>query len=234
MQKEGTPATTGKKHILIFIEELKPAATQAATAEKAGLRSVGIPVEALKQFKSLAKGKMEELMGVLAGKLKNNQWEVEKILIPKQKGEEDRCWILEEGYAAVANYMQASQSVQIGWIHTHPGYSAFLSSIDLHTTWAEQKRLLEYLAIVYSGLQKAFKYFRVNPEHGAEIDACQVLGFHSDHPPEAYAKAKNLVQLKGNRQINYLLHLEESKIPAVEATKEKALASKDPSKSAPL
>ena len=51
----------------------------------------------------------------------------------------------------------------IGWIHTHPGYDLFLSSIDLHTQLGYQMQLPEAIALVYSPIDKSspYKSFRV-------------------------------------------------------------------------
>jgi proteasome lid subunit RPN8/RPN11 len=38
----------------------------------------------------------------------------------------------------------------LGWIHTHPDYNAFLSSVDMHNQFLYQCLLPEALAIVVS------------------------------------------------------------------------------------
>ena len=39
----------------------------------------------------------------------------------------------------------------LGWIHTHPDYNAFLSSVDLHNHYLYQCMMAESIAIVVSG-----------------------------------------------------------------------------------
>lgn len=41
----------------------------------------------------------------------------------------------------------------IGWIHTHPQFDIFLSSVDLHNQLGYQQQLSEALAIVYSPIK---------------------------------------------------------------------------------
>ena len=47
----------------------------------------------------------------------------------------------------------------VGWIHTHPTQSAFLSSVDLHMQYSYQQMLPEALAIVCSVKCVAFFLF---------------------------------------------------------------------------
>ena len=40
--------------------------------------------------------------------------------------------------------------LMLGWIHTHPDYNAFLSSVDLHNHYLYQCMMPESIAIVVS------------------------------------------------------------------------------------
>jgi STAM-binding protein len=40
--------------------------------------------------------------------------------------------------------------ILLGWIHTHPAYDVFLSSVDMHNQYEYQNMLPEVLAIVCS------------------------------------------------------------------------------------
>ena len=44
--------------------------------------------------------------------------------------------------------------ITLGWIHTHPSQSAFLSSVDLHTHFGYQSMMPEAIAIVYAPTHK--------------------------------------------------------------------------------
>jgi STAM-binding protein len=59
---------------------------------------------------------------------------------------------------------QINNSVMtLGWIHTHPQFSLFLSSVDLHNQHAYQMQLSEAIAIVCSPIVSypGYKTFRV-------------------------------------------------------------------------
>lgn len=45
-------------------------------------------------------------------------------------------------------YQNEHDLITLGWIHTHPSQTAFLSSVDLHTHCAYQMMLSEAVAIV--------------------------------------------------------------------------------------
>ena len=53
--------------------------------------------------------------------------------------------------------------ITLGWIHTHPQFDLFLSSVDLHNQLGYQLQLPEAVAIVYSPIvpKPQFKAFRV-------------------------------------------------------------------------
>jgi len=70
----------------------------------------------------------------------------------------------------------------LGWIHTHPTYNCFLSSIDLYTHFSYQVLLAESIAIVYSGKNlpavEKIKVFRIKNKFLEEISQCNERGFH--------------------------------------------------------
>jgi proteasome lid subunit RPN8/RPN11 len=45
---------------------------------------------------------------------------------------------------------QHPELIMLGWIHTHPDYQAFLSSVDMHNQYLYQSLLPEALALVVS------------------------------------------------------------------------------------
>ena len=47
--------------------------------------------------------------------------------------------------------------ISLGWIHTHPAYSVFLSSIDLHNQYQRQLLLPEMVATVCSIKDNEFR-----------------------------------------------------------------------------
>jgi len=79
---------------------------------------------------------------------------------------------------------QKTQTDLIGWIHTHPSQTAFLSSVDIHTQFYYQKLLPETVAIVYSPKFGTVKSFIITPGKGmSEIEKCKESGFHPHNEP---------------------------------------------------
>lgn len=88
-----------------------------------------------------------EFCGILAGRLTPaNTLQVTHLLIPKQEGTSDACHALNED--DLFRYQHSNDLLTLGWIHTHPSQSAFLSSVDLKTHYGYQLMMDESIAIV--------------------------------------------------------------------------------------
>ena len=70
----------------------------------------------------------------------------------------------------------------LGWIHTHPQFDIFLSSVDLHNQLGYQQQLAEAIAIVYSPIveKPGFNALRVKDAEIEAIARCKISGgqFH--------------------------------------------------------
>jgi hypothetical protein len=68
----------------------------------------------------------------------------------------------------------------LGWIHTHPSQSCFLSSIDLHTQYGYQCMMAEAVAIVMAptDAQRPSGVFSLSPSGMEVLSACDRSGFH--------------------------------------------------------
>jgi proteasome lid subunit RPN8/RPN11 len=116
-----------------------------------GSRWVHIPGRLMRDFKQLARSNSmdnKETCGILGGKLKGGALRITALVIPPQSGAADSCDVQDD--LPAFNYMQAEGLMTIGWIHTHPSQTAFLSSVDLHTHCGYQSMLHEAIAIVCS------------------------------------------------------------------------------------
>nr|XP_029152849.1 AMSH-like ubiquitin thioesterase 1 isoform X2 [Arachis hypogaea] len=74
----------------------------------------------------------------------------------------------------------------LGWIHTHPTQSCFMSSIDVHTHYSYQIMLPEAVAIVMAPTDSSRKHgiFRLTSPGGMSvIRQCPQRGFHPHNPP---------------------------------------------------
>lgn len=96
-----------------------------------------------------ATSRNRETMGILAGKTTSlDGYIVTHLIIPDQTGTHDSCETLD--YENLAKEMIQEDLTQLGWIHVHPKFEVFLSSVDMHTQLVPQQQLPEYFAIVWS------------------------------------------------------------------------------------
>ncbi|KAG5009404.1 hypothetical protein JHK87_017919 [Glycine soja] len=103
----------------------------------------------MESFMKLAKSNTKknlETCGVLAGLLKNRKFYITALIIPKQESTSDSCQTTNE--EEIFEVQDKRSLFPLGWIHTHPTQSCFMSSIDLHTHYSYQIMLPESVAIV--------------------------------------------------------------------------------------
>ncbi|NXW21544.1 STABP protein, partial [Circaetus pectoralis] len=150
------------------------------------LRQVIVPRELCQKFLQLADANTVrgvETCGILCGKLMRNEFTITHVIVPKQYGGPDYCNTENEEELFVIQDQHGL--VTLGWIHTHPTQTAFLSSVDLHTHCSYQMMLPESIAIVCSPKYQETGFFKLT-EHGLEeISSCRQKGFHphSKDPP---------------------------------------------------
>lgn len=148
---------------------------------------VHISGKLMDDFMRLAKSNTErnlETCGVLAGSLKNRKFFVTALIIPKQESTSDTCQTTNE--EEIFEYQDKKSLFPLGWIHTHPTQSCFMSSVDVHTHYSYQIMLPEAIAIVMAprDLSRTHGIFRLTTPGGISvIRKCQRRGFHSHEPP---------------------------------------------------
>ncbi|CAL9108231.1 unnamed protein product [Musa acuminata var. zebrina] len=150
-------------------------------------QEVHISTVLLESFMRLAKSNTVrnlETCGVLAGSLKNRKFYVTALIIPKQVATSNSCQTTNE--EEIFDYQDKQSLFPLGWIHTHPTQSCFMSSIDLHTHYSYQTLLPEAIAIVMTPKDGSRKYgiFRLtNPGGMSVIRRCPHRGFHPHRQP---------------------------------------------------
>ncbi|XP_054261603.1 STAM-binding protein-like isoform X2 [Macrosteles quadrilineatus] len=164
----------------------KPHSLLSSTlSNKLGLRTVVVPHILHAKFIMLAQKKTEnniETCGILAGRLDHDHLVISHLIVPKQHGGADYCNM--ENEEEICEYSDQRELLTLGWIHTHPTQSAFLSSVDLHTHFSYQLMMPEAIAIVCAPRYQEVKVFCLTPYHGLEfIKNCRQPGFHP-HPNE--------------------------------------------------
>ena len=113
------------------------------------LRTIFLPPELRQQFLSIAEDNTRrnlETCGILCGTLISNALFISKLVIPEQKSTSDTCETVNEN--VLFDYVDGEDLMVLGWIHTHPTQTCFMSSRDLHTHSGYQVMIPESIAIV--------------------------------------------------------------------------------------
>lgn len=145
-----------------------------------GLREVVVPSDLMRKFMVLAEHntlRNIETCGILAGKLVHNSFHITHVLVPKQTGTTDTC--VAEDEEDLFMYQDPRDLITLGWIHTHPTQTAFLSSVDMHNQYGYQAMLPEAIAIVCAPKYNETGIFTLTSDRGLpEIGQCRERGFH--------------------------------------------------------
>lgn len=158
------------------------------------LRTVFLPEGLRSKFLSIAlpnTNKNLETCGMLCGKLQHNAFFITHLAIPHQISTSDTCSTTHE--ELLFNYLDENDLFILGWIHTHPTQSCFLSSVDLHTQNSYQIMLPESIAVVCAPRHEpAWGVFRLTDPSGVNIiKHCHRTGFHPHPEPDLYKSAHN-------------------------------------------
>ena len=148
---------------------------------------VQIPDDTVDVFLGLAAQNTSEnieTLGILAGKAPSRNILVTHLIVPRQKGDSVTCECIDEELLVAT--LQRNGLVQVGWIHTHPNHSTFLSSIDVHTQLRLQCDIPGAVAIVHSHRDGQTGHFRLTEKGMRDIASCQEDGFH-----EGCARSEN-------------------------------------------
>ncbi|GAA6059840.1 hypothetical protein JCM10212_003752 [Sporobolomyces blumeae] len=158
----------------------------ARTESGAPLRPVFLPARLITHFvDSVAKANTAqgiETCALLLGRLAQNEFTITTLLVPKQEGTPDTCTTTHE--EEQFEFQDSNGLMTLGWIHTHPTQSTFLSSLDLHTHAGYQVLLAEAIAIVAAPrADPNFGIFRMTDPPGLEtIVRCTDRGLFHPHP----------------------------------------------------
>ena len=113
------------------------------------LRPVFLPSQLRSKFLACASSNTRlnlETCGMLVGILKSSALFITRLIIPEQTSTSDTCETLNE--EEIFDYCDKEELLVVGWIHTHPTQTCFMSSRDLHTHVGYQVMMAESIAIV--------------------------------------------------------------------------------------
>ncbi|KAI1763213.1 hypothetical protein GGR53DRAFT_372937 [Hypoxylon sp. FL1150] len=184
---EETPTPPKKQQRLTF----KPA---AYLENGEPIRSIFLPQQLRQHFLSVASENTRrglEMCGILCGTAVNNALFVRCLLIPEQKCTSDTCETENEG--SMLEYCMNEDLLMLGWIHTHPTQTCFMSSRDLHTQAGYQVMLPESIAIVCAPkYEPSYGIFRLTHPPGLNhiLECTQSSTFHPHSVDNLYTKAQ--------------------------------------------
>ena len=119
-----------------------------------------------------------ETCAILAGRLQHNRLTVTHCLIPTQTATASTCSTVDE--MELLAVQTGLELLTLGWIHTHPSQSCFLSSIDLHTQYGYQCMMAEAVAVVMAPTdsQRPSGVFSLSAGGMEALSKCDRTGFH--------------------------------------------------------
>ncbi|KAK7533730.1 endosome-associated ubiquitin isopeptidase [Phyllosticta citricarpa] len=160
----------------------------------APLRTVFIPPTLRQEFLRVAWPNTRqnlETCGILCGTLISNALFISRLLIPEQENTSDTCETTNE--SALFDYCDSEDLMVLGWIHTHPSQTCFMSSRDLHTHCGYQVMMPESIAIVCApSKQPSWGCFRLTDPPGMKsiLNCTQTGLFHPHAEINIYTDAK--------------------------------------------
>ncbi|KAK7205725.1 hypothetical protein BZA70DRAFT_276897 [Myxozyma melibiosi] len=111
--------------------------------------------------------------------------------MPKQEATTDTCATTDE--EGMFGFLDEHELFTLGWIHTHPTQTCFLSSVDLHTQNSYQLMLSEAIAIVCAPMHEpSWGVFRLTDPPGIRaITSCRRPGtFHPHEERDIYTTCR--------------------------------------------
>lgn len=157
------------------------------------LRTVFLPPDLRSRFLELAASNTRrnlETCGILCGTLISNALFISRLLVPEQTSTSDTCETVNE--SAIFDYCDSEDLMVLGWIHTHPTQTCFMSSRDLHTHCGYQVMLPESIAIVCAPSQTPdWGIFRLTDPPGLRtvLNCTQTGLFHPHSEANIYTDA---------------------------------------------
>ncbi|KAI1826273.1 hypothetical protein F4861DRAFT_100308 [Xylaria intraflava] len=185
---EPLPEAPKKQHGVAF----KPA---AYLENGEPIRPVFLPRQLRRRFLEIASGNTKrglEMCGILCGTAVNNALFVRCLLIPEQKCTSDTCETENEG--SMLDYCIEEDLLILGWIHTHPTQTCFMSSRDMHTQSGYQVMLPESIAIVCAPkFEPSYGIFRLTNPPGLQhiLNCTQSATFHAHSIDNLYTAAEH-------------------------------------------
>jgi len=132
-----------------------------------------------------------ETCGILCGNQKNNKLYITHVIVPPQHATSNTC--VTSGEEKLIQVQIEKDLLTLGWIHTHPTQTCFLSSVDLHTQLSYQIMMPESLAIVLApSVTPNSGVFCVTNNGITVLSNCVQRGFHEHLEGDIYEVASHI------------------------------------------
>ncbi|KAF8250350.1 hypothetical protein K440DRAFT_597928, partial [Wilcoxina mikolae CBS 423.85] len=166
----------------------KQFSTPATLEDGTALRTMFLPASLRSTFLQIAHPNTAanlETCGILCGTLIQNALFVSRLVIPEQEATSDTCATKDE--EGLFEYCDKEDLMVLGWIHTHPTQTCFMSSVDLHTHAGYQLMMRESVAIVCAPSKRpSWGVFRLTDPPGVQtIVNCRQGGLFHPHGEES-------------------------------------------------
>ena len=144
-----------------------------------------------------------ETCGVLTGKYLHSEdaYLITHVIIPKQKGSSNTVQTLAE--EELIGVQEKYEVVTLGWIHTHPSQTCFLSSVDMHCQLSYQIMMNNAIAIVYAPKDKTQTF--ILTKKGINIlSNCNCKGFHRHEGVSGLYQKANHVHIAKHHKCDFI------------------------------
>jgi STAM-binding protein len=102
-------------------------------------------------------------------------------------------------------YQTKHDLLTLGWIHTHPTQTCFLSSVDLHTQCSYQTIFPEAFAVVIAPkFDPNFRIFNITESGLPKIQRCPLTGFHFHEESNLYTTCEHVKLRWGQKKFKVL------------------------------
>ena len=141
------------------------------------LENISIITDVVEAFKEISapntsSNPQKETGGLLFGRKVENNYVIDTLLIPKQNGYSDYFETTNE--YEIHNFVNSDPDlILLGIIHTHPGFDAFLSSVDLHMLHRYIRENPSVISIVLAPEKNYFPAFSLTKTGLSYLDQCQ-------------------------------------------------------------
>ncbi|GAM25294.1 hypothetical protein SAMD00019534_084690 [Acytostelium subglobosum LB1] len=140
-----------------------------------------------------------ETGALLCGRDEKTHFVITELIFPNQVGRDDSFECIND--EQVFCYQLERSLLTLGWIHTHPTQTVFLSSVDIHNHYCYQQQLKESIAVVVSPKPTPnYEVFSLSAGGMDSIAKCSLKGFHPHDDADSLYQSSPHVRVVNSSQ----------------------------------